>query len=105
MTLARLFVALFGLAFGALIVWAIRTGDFWTAGSWLTSDPWGVVTLSDLYLGFLLSALVIAAFEPPLKAAFWILPIPFLGNVWTVVWFVINLPRLYSSGRRLASSR
>jgi hypothetical protein len=99
MSLIRLAIAIAGLAFAALIVWAIRTGDFWAAGNWLTSDPWGIVTLADLYLGFLLTAVVIAAFEPPLKAAFWIIPLPFLGNVWSVIWFVMALPRLVSAAK------
>jgi hypothetical protein len=98
MTILRLMLALFGAAFGLLIVWAIAIGDFAAAGNWLTSDPWGIVTLADLYFGFLLSAVVIACMERNWRAALWIAPIPFLGNVWTVVWFIVRFPRLL--GRR-----
>ncbi|MDZ7823693.1 MAG: hypothetical protein U5K75_06385 [Ahrensia sp.] len=94
MSLLRVLLAIFGLAFGVLIVWAILTGDFWQAGTWLTTDPWGIVTLADLYFGFLLSAVIIALVERRLQAVLWILPIPFLGNVWTVIWFVLRLPEL-----------
>ncbi len=100
MTFVRILIGALGLAFAATIVWAVRMGDFWAAGSWLTTDPWGIVTLADLYLGFLLSAVVIAAFEPPLRAALWIVPLPFLGNVWTAVWFVQALPRIFAVARR-----
>lgn len=101
MSFVRLAIATLGLAFAALIVWAIRTGDFRAAGNWLTSDPWGMVTLADLYLGFLLTAVVIAVFEPPLRAVLWIIPLPFLGNVWAVIWFVMALPRIALAAKTL----
>ncbi|WP_299865880.1 hypothetical protein [uncultured Hoeflea sp.] len=88
-------LAAMGLGFAALIIYAIADGSFLVAGAWLTSEPWGLVTLADLYLGFVLSALVIWWFEPsPVKRLLWILPIPFLGNVWTVIWFILRLPHL-----------
>lgn len=88
-------IAMAALGFAALIFIAIADGSFTEAGSWLLSEPWGLVTLADLYLGFLLSAVVIWYFERrPLKALIWILPIPLLGNVWTALWFIIRLPHL-----------
>lgn len=88
-------VALGALGLAGLIVIAITNGSFSEAGNWLMSDPWGQVTLADLYLGFLLSALIIWFFEPkPLTALLWIVPIPVLGNVWVAVWFIIRLPHL-----------
>lgn len=92
MILLRAVLVLAGLALVALVAWAVFAGDFRAAGRYLTSDPWGVVTLADLYLGFLLSSLVIAAFERNWRAALWIAPIPFLGNIWTVIWFIVRFP-------------
>ncbi|WP_417423335.1 hypothetical protein [Hoeflea sp.] len=86
-----------GAAFmlAALIVYALMDGSFTAAGAWLTSEPWGLVTLADLYLGFVLAAILIGLCEPrPVVALLWILPIPFLGNIWTVIWFIIRLPHL-----------
>ena len=95
MFILRILVALGGLALGALIALAFTQGDFGAAGSWLTTDPWGQVTLLDLYLGFLLTAIVIALFErQPWRAIVWIAPLPVLGNVWAAVWFVLALPEL-----------
>ena len=94
MNVLRLLLAVWGLAFAALIVWAVMVGDFWAEGAWLTANPWGIVSLADLYFGFMLSAVVIALVERPLIAVLWILPVPFLGNVWVVVWFVVRLPEL-----------
>ena len=95
MSLLRLVLAVFAIAFAALIVWAISTGTFSEAGAWLMSEPWGLVSMADLYLGFLLSALVIFWFEKSWwQALLWIVPIPVLGNVWTAVWFIWRLPAL-----------
>jgi hypothetical protein len=94
MNFARAIYLLLGIGLAALIVLAVKSGDFWQAGRWLTSDPWGLVTLADLYLGLAVSAAVIALFERRLSAMLWIIPLPFLGNVWTAVWFVLRLPEL-----------
>ena len=94
MTIARIALALVATAFAALIVWAAMTADFWASFDAITADPWGLVTLADLYLGFLLSAIVIGFFERGWRAVLWILPLPFLGNVWTAFWFVMRLPAL-----------
>ncbi len=99
MTILRLVLAVLGAGFAALIVWAVLYGDFAAAGAWLFGNPWGLVTLADLYLGFVLSAVVIAVLERNWYAVLWIAPIPFLGNVWTVVWFTFRLPRLVANSR------
>jgi len=91
----QVIIAATALGLTALIFVAMADGSFAQAGSWLTSQPWGLVTLTDLYLGFFLSALVIWFFESrPLVALLWILPIPVLGNVWTALWFIIRLAHL-----------
>ncbi len=91
----RFVTALGGLGLGVLIMRAAGGGDFGAAGSWLIADPWGRVTLFDLYLGFFFLAVIIAFFEKhPLRAAFWIAPLPFLGNIWAAIWLVLTLPEL-----------
>ncbi len=96
MTAIRILLAVLGLLFAALIIWAIQTGDFWAEGAWLTDKPWGVVSLSDLYLGFLIAAILMFVFESPRTRWFWIIPLPLLGNLWAVLWLVWRLPALYS---------
>lgn len=95
----RLGLAILAAALAGLIVWAVLAGDFGEAGRWLTSDPWGIVTLADLYLGFVLAAVVIAALERRWTAVLWIAPIPILGNVWTAIWFVLRFPALLRRNR------
>ena len=95
MKILRISIAIMALGLAGLIVVAVADGSFSEAGRWLTSEPWGLVTLADLYLGFVLAAIVIWLCEArPLTALVWILPIPVLGNVWTVLWFLIRLPHL-----------
>ena len=100
MNIVRAILAAAGAVLTALIVRAMQTGDFWAAGNWLTTDIWGVVTLTDLYLGLFVAALAMALFERGLSAVLWIIPLPFLGNIWTALWVVVRFPELV---RRLRS--
>lgn len=94
MMFVRATIAALAAVLAALIVRAIQTGDFWAAGNWLTTDIWGIVTLTDLYLGLFVAAIAMALVEKPMAAAFWIIPLPFLGNVWTALWVIVRLPEL-----------
>jgi len=95
MGVLRSVIAGLAAAFLALLVWASTKGGAGEAMAFLTGTPWGITTAADLYLGFLLSAVVIwLAEERKAVALLWALPIFVLGNVWTAVWFVVRLPRL-----------
>ena len=101
-TIFRAIAGLGGLVLAGYIIWATKA-DFWAAVDLITSNPWGQVTLVDLYLGFVLCALVIFVFEQDRRvAACWIVPIFFLGNVWTAIWFVVRAPNIL---RRLTASK
>lgn len=100
--MTRLFLLALSLVLTALIALAVGTGDFSAAGDWLLSRPWGRVTLADLYIGFVLSAIVIGCFERRwILRIVWIAPVFLLGNVWTAIWFAWRAPELF---RRLAAS-
>ncbi|MEP3672579.1 MAG: hypothetical protein ABJM86_06475, partial [Hyphomicrobiales bacterium] len=61
----------------------------------ITQDLWGWVTLLDLYLGFILIAIFIAIIERESSIAFmWIVPLFFLGNIWSALWFVIRFEKI-----------
>ena len=94
MTLLRILFAAGGLALAALIVWAAVTAgqSLAEAVGWLVSEPWGAVTLADLYLGFVFLAVIIWLLEPNKAIALaFIVPLPFLGNVWAAVWMAWRL--------------
>jgi len=89
MTFIRILSLIGGLILLASIIWAIQTAgqSLGEAVGWLVSEPWGVVSLIDLYLGFFLLAVLIWLFEPDKRIALlFILPLPFIGNVWPAVW-------------------
>lgn len=94
MQVFRAILGLLGLVLAALIVSAISVGNIRVEGAWLTSNSWGIVSLADLYLGFLISAAIICLLEKPMNALLWIIPLPVLGNVWTIVWLIYRLPTL-----------
>ena len=102
MTIARIIAALGGLTLAGLIIWAVPASNEDLAGvlSRLPEDPWFLVTMTDLYLGFFLSAALIGALERKLvPTLLWAAPIFVLGNVWTAVWFVLRAPKLLRGAR------
>lgn len=105
MSLLRIIVALAGLILLGAIIWAATQsgsyadgglhGSLFEQGGTILAMPWGVVTLLDLYIGFVLIGVVIFITEKNwVSAALWIAPLPFLGNVWAAVWLIVRLPYL-----------
>ena len=89
--ITRLVFAALGIGLVILIVLAALESPIGVSFSRITEDLWGWVTLADLYLGFLLIALFIAFVEGKgIGTVFWIVPLFFLGNVWSVLWLVIR---------------
>ena len=98
----RIIAALGAIALAFAIVWAGMTAgqSLSEAVGWLVSEPWGVVSLIGLYLGFVLIAILIWVFEPnKLIALAFILPLPILGNVWSAVWLAWRLGALINRRR------
>lgn len=69
------------------IIWAFGLAPFWPSVAAITANPWGIVTLVDLYLGFFIFAIVIARFEPSRPLAIGSIALmPFLGNIVPLAW-------------------
>jgi hypothetical protein len=77
-------IALFGLfAMTAILIYGFTAGDFGGEGSQLLSMPWGIVSLVDLYVGFILFSGWIVYREKSLtRSAVWIVLMMVLG-FWT----------------------
>ena len=94
-SLTRMVIALLGIGLTVLIIYAALEAPIGESFGRITQDLWGWTALVDLYLGFILIAIIIAYFEEnKLIAIFWILPLFFLGNIWSALWFAIKLPKL-----------
>lgn len=90
MKIAKLIAWLGLFAMGGILIYAFAVGDFQAEGSLLTSMPWGIVSLVDLYVGFALFALWIAYREPTWwRAAIWIVLLMvlgfFIGSLYTLI--------------------
>lgn len=80
MNVAKILTILGVLAMTAVIGYAFIAGDFATEGAILTSLPWGIVSLVDLYVGFTLFSAWVAYREKSIPVtALWILAVMTLG--------------------------
>jgi hypothetical protein len=75
------FVSIAGvIAMSAAIIYGFTVGDFASEGSQLTAMPWGIVSLVDLYTGFILFSGWILYREKSLPIAMiWITAMMVLG--------------------------
>lgn len=100
MNVLRAVIGILGLALLGLVVWAAVAmqdlhGMFIDQLSVLTTLPWGIATLADLYVGFVFFAVIVFLTERSwMVAALWALPIFVIGNIWSAVWLVIRLPHI-----------
>jgi len=92
--MTRTLIAVVGLALVAVTFWAAGSGALIADLRAVAAIPWGTQVLTDLYVGFFLASLVIFAAERNKTVALlWIVPIFFLGNLFTFVWFLTRRRR------------
>lgn len=100
MNIVRAAIGILGLALLGVVLWATFAmqdlhGGFFDQFEVVSTLPWGVAALADLYAGFLLFSVVVFLTERSwLRALLWAAPIFILGNIWTALWLVLRLPRL-----------
>ena len=80
MRLAKI-VSLLGLfAMTAVLIYAFTYGDFIEDGKDLLSNPWGIVSLVDLYVGFILfSGWIIYREDSLIRSIVWVFFMMVLG--------------------------
>ncbi|MBU3731314.1 MAG: hypothetical protein FGM26_07210 [Beijerinckiaceae bacterium] len=81
---------LFALILTAAIIWAIGEKPMGESFSAMIRDPWGVVTLIDLYWGFIAFAVVVSWFEKPWVTAILFVLLCVLGNVVSMLWLAFR---------------
>lgn len=80
MKLAKLISILGMLAMAAVLINGFTRGDFFSEGSRLFAMPWGIVSLVDLYTGFILfSGWIIYREKSLLGAILWTIAMMTLG--------------------------
>jgi hypothetical protein len=83
-------LGLLAMTFG--LINAFINGDFIEDGKLLLSNPWGVMSMIDLYVGFILFSLWIAYREKSLVMAFiWIILMMVLGFFTGALYILIGL--------------
>jgi len=82
-------VALTIIMFAAIVV-AMTTGDFSGEGSWILDNPWGRMSLIDIYVGVALFAgWVLLREGSPWVAVLWLPAFVILGNAGTALYAAI----------------
>lgn len=81
MRVAKWIALLGALAQGGILIYGFTQGDFTGAGSFFFHDPWGIVSLVDVYVGFVFfSAWVFFREKKWWVALLWVAAIMILGN-------------------------
>lgn len=99
MSALRIATGVLALLLIAVIGWAVTQtsslSDFRYETEALFEQPWGLVSLVDLYAGLAMIAMIMVLTERSFIAgALWALPLFVLGNVWTAIWLLLRLPSL-----------
>jgi TRAP-type C4-dicarboxylate transport system permease small subunit len=97
-TRIKLLKLLFGLLFitmTSMVVWGIFTGNWERAISYITEEPWILVTVVDIYISFFVFYLWVFFREKSLFSKFiWLLLIIFTGSVAITLYVLIQLFKL-----------
>ena len=94
MTILRAALFLCGLAFIGACIWAGINGHFLQEFQTISAFAWGKISLIDLYLGFLVLAVIVLIFEPLRIALPVILLLFVFGNWVAAFWLALRLPTL-----------
>jgi hypothetical protein len=83
-------IALLGLlAMTAVLLYGFAVGDFAAEGKQLLSMPWGIVSLVDLYVGFVLfSGWIVYREKSAARSIIWVVLMMILG-FWTASLYVL----------------
>lgn len=81
--------------FIAALGWAATQGGGAAAITWLSTNPWGIATIADLYLGICLFGIIVWRLERSVfKALLWTAPTLMLGNPVPALYVLLNLKRI-----------
>lgn len=94
MKIAKLVAGVGLLAMSAVLIYGFSAGDFASDGAEILGNPWGIVSLVDLYTGFVLfSGWIIYREKSIFSAAIWVLLMMVLGFFTASLYTLIALYR------------
>jgi len=80
MKIAKIISLLGLLAMTGILIYAFTVGDFSGEGTKLLAMPWGIVSLVDLYVGFILfSGWIVYREKSMLRSIFWVVLMMTMG--------------------------
>lgn len=80
MKIAKIIALLGVAAMTAVLIYGFTAGDFGVDGGEIVRNPWGIVSLVDLYTGFILfSAWIVYREKSALAALIWVVLMMVLG--------------------------
>jgi hypothetical protein len=101
MTLTKIISAFGVLAMTAVLVYGFTVGDFSADGAELLANPWGIVSMVDLYTGFILfSAWIVYREQNKLSAALWVVGMMVLGFFTASLYALLALHRSNGNWRK-----
>ena len=86
-------VAVLGmLAMASVLIYGFTVGDFGGEGQILLSMPWGIVSLVDVYVGFILfSGWIVYREKSLFRSIVWVIFVMILGNFTASLYTLIAL--------------
>lgn len=101
MKLAKIIAGIGLVAMTGVLIYGFSVGDFGVDGGKILNNPWGIVSLVDLYTGFILfSAWIVYREESAAVAAVWVVLMMVLGFFTASLYVMITLTRSQGSWSR-----
>jgi hypothetical protein len=92
MKIAKAVAVLGMLTMASILIYGFTVGDFGAEGQVLLSMPWGLVSLVDVYIGFILfSGWIVYREKSVIRSILWISLVMVLGNFTASTYVLIAL--------------
>ena len=101
MKIAKAVAVLGVLTMASILIYGFTVGDFGGEGKVLLSMPWGIVSLVDVYIGFILfSGWIVYREKSVVRSTVWITLVMILGNFTASLYVLIALLASRGNWRR-----
>jgi hypothetical protein len=92
MKIAKAVAVLGVVSMASVLLYGFAVGDFGREGQVLLNMPWGIVSLVDVYIGFILfSGWIVYREKSAVRSAIWVILVMILGNLTASLYVLIAL--------------